>query len=159
MARPSSTSADRMAARIREGQVLSLRLAGATHAQIGAQLGISESQACRIAKRVEARLRAESADVALSLREKELARLDAIYIPAYARASGKAGDDPAALTCLRIMERRAKLLGLDAPVKQDVTQHGDVPTFVFNNVAPPTEPEPETESVSDATPTESETNG
>ena len=56
----------------------------------------------------------------------ELERLDALTLAAWPRA--RAGDDRAIRVVLRIMQRRAKLLGLDAPLKSATTsQRQDVP--------------------------------
>lgn len=49
--------------------------------------------------------------------EEELARCDAMYGVFYTRA--KTGESEAAIICLRIMERRARLLGLDRPASDD----------------------------------------
>ena len=159
MATPGIKSAKRIEIAQRRTRVADLIKSGLSNRAIAAQLGCDEGTVRGDVKNVLAHLSEETAARAPGARDVMLAQLDDIFIPAHTKASAADGNDNAALTCVRIMERRAKLLGLDAPVKQDVTQHGDVPTFVFNNVAPPTEPEPETESVSDATPTESETNG
>lgn len=59
------------------------------------------------------------------LRAEEGDRLDRLQRAAWAKAL--AGDLPAIHTVLRIMERRAKLFGLDAPVKVAATvEHLDV---------------------------------
>ena len=53
-------------------------------------------------------------EVRENLRRLEVERLDALLIAHWAKATG--GDDAATRTCLRIMERRAALLGLDVMV-------------------------------------------
>ncbi|MFF8769120.1 hypothetical protein [Kitasatospora sp. NPDC015120] len=54
------------------------------------------------------------------LRAVEDARLDRMFLVAYRKAV-KDGDLPAIDRALRIMERRARLLGLDQPAKTEVT--------------------------------------
>jgi hypothetical protein len=49
------------------------------------------------------------------VRDLELQRLDALYLKAWEAV--EEGDLPSIDRCLRIMERRAKLLGLDAAEK------------------------------------------
>jgi hypothetical protein len=56
---------------------------------------------------------------AVHVRDLELHRLDELYLIAYRAISD--GNDLAGIDrCLRIMERRAKLLGIDAAAKVDV---------------------------------------
>jgi hypothetical protein len=56
---------------------------------------------------------------AVHVRDLELQRLDDLYLIAY-RAIIDGNDLAGIDRCLRIMERRAKLLGLDAAEKVDV---------------------------------------
>jgi len=92
-------------------KVLELRRLGYTYARIAAEVGISETHACRIVNREIRRLNErarEEADVIVRL---ELERLDALQAALWDQAmSGHLG---AVDRVLRIMERRAKLLGLD----------------------------------------------
>jgi hypothetical protein len=60
----------------------------------------------------------ECLEEASKVRDLELQRLDALYLVAYAEV--EEGNVPAIDRCLRIMERRAKLLGLDAAEKVNV---------------------------------------
>ena len=64
----------------------------------------------------------ECLEEASKVRDLELQRLDALYLVAYAEVED--GNIPAIDRCLRIMERRAKLLGLDAAEK--VEHSGDL---------------------------------
>lgn len=61
------------------------------------------------------RLRKETAERAEVVRDLELARLDRLFNTHFDRAVR--GDKTAVDRCLRIMDRRAKYLGLDKPVK------------------------------------------
>lgn len=54
----------------------------------------------------------------------EVERLNELFKSAYSKA--KKGDEKSINSCLKIMERKAKLLGLDAPEKQEVENTGDI---------------------------------
>lgn len=99
---PTKQRAERIA------KVLDLRAAGATYEEIARALNISLTQAHKDATLgLELTLK-EPAD---SLRTLELRRLDRLQ-RAYWRAALE-GDKQAADRVIRIMEHRAKLLGLD----------------------------------------------
>jgi len=70
-------------------------------------------------KAVDAALERTTREPAEAVRLLELERLDRLQIMAYKRAT-VAGDVPAAGLVLKIMERRAKLLGIDAPIVYDL---------------------------------------
>jgi hypothetical protein len=127
-------------ARRRELRALELRLAGASYAQVGMALGVNRSRAYRIVMRALDRLIREPAE---QVRQLELARLDQLWVEAYRVLrrqhpvisagkvvvhpdTGQPLEDPAPVlsaidTLLRIMERRARLLGLDAPTQKTLT--------------------------------------
>ena len=54
----------------------------------------------------------------------EVERLNELFKSAYPKA--KKGDEKSINSCLKIMERKAKLLGLDAPEKQEVDNKGNI---------------------------------
>ena len=98
------------AKRDRAVKALDLRIGGATYRQIGAHLGVSE---CTAYHDVQDELDAIGKEKAERLRELEIQRLDALTM---ALAPGiQSGDVRAILATVRVMERRAKLLGLDGP--------------------------------------------
>jgi hypothetical protein len=100
----------------REHQAVQLALAGATFDQIAQQVGYANrSAAWKAVQRALARV--EAHDVG-SLREVEGARLDRLQVAVWPAALR--GEVKAATVVLRIMERRARLLGLDAPLRADV---------------------------------------
>jgi DNA-binding CsgD family transcriptional regulator len=101
------------AKRDRAIKALELRIAGATYRQIGAQLGVSECTAYHDVQEELGRLDTIGKEKAERLRELEARRLDALTI-ALAPAL-QSGDVRAILAAVRVMERRAKLLGLDGP--------------------------------------------
>lgn len=102
-------------------QAIELRKAGASYYQIGQTVGIAKSTACRYVQRALAELIAQTRELAEEARALDLARLDAILLPAYQRATSRAGDDRAARVVLDVLKQRAALLGLDAPAKHEVT--------------------------------------
>lgn len=89
-----------------------LRASGASFREIGEALGIDYSWARDLVIRALEQATYEAADV---MRTQEGARLDRMQRAVWPAAI--TGDIPAVNTVLKIMERRAKLFGLDAPVK------------------------------------------
>ena len=96
----------------REEQVLKLRLAGATFFAIAKQIGFATPSGAQQAYRRA--LRRSIAPQVDELRKIEGGRLDALQLGLWQKAMN--GDVRAAETVVRIMERRAKLFGLDAPI-------------------------------------------
>lgn len=97
-------------------QAVKLRIQGATFAEIGKLLTppVTESWARRL---VVQALESSRPENVAQLRKLEQERLDRLIFAVWAKALR--GDTQAVLSVLRIMERRAKLLGLDAPMKID----------------------------------------
>lgn len=105
-------------ARKREVRVFELRIQGFTFEQIASEVGYQgASGAWQAYKRVRETLIFESVEDA---RQLELMRLDEMMFALWGRAIG--GDLPAASCVLKIMDRRAKLLGLDKPEKIEVNK-------------------------------------
>lgn len=97
----------------REVRVLELRRAGLTWANIADQVGYADPTGAYAAyKRAVKRVLKEPVQEVL---DQELDRLDRLQVAVWPRAMK--GDDRAINTILRLMERRAKLLGLDAAQK------------------------------------------
>jgi len=122
----------------RDATCARMRSAGMTFAQIGAQVGLAESSVRAAVKRA---LRAAVAEPAEELRDLELDRLDTLWRTALGImakehplvSNGRVMKDPDGKTLpddmpklaaidrlLKIQDRRAKLMGLDAPVKADL---------------------------------------
>ena len=117
----------------RRAFVLGLRKQGKTYVDIARATidkfgverlpaGFDERYAWKDVSRELERLRAEIADSADSVIELEVQRLDAMLDRLWPKVEN--GDEKAVNTALRVMERRAKLLGLDSPTKQDLTSAG-----------------------------------
>jgi len=97
----------------RAKEAVALRLAGRTYDEIAAALGCGHGTAYRAVAGHLAATRAEAAETAQELREVELQRLDRLL--AVVGPMAEKGDLAAVDRVLRIQERRAAYLGLDAP--------------------------------------------
>ena len=94
-----------------------LRLAGLTHRQIGAQLGVAPSSAYKRIRHALNEVNDRIGEDTTDLRTLEACRLDELLNALWDGPS--AAIEKAIDRVLRIMERRAKLLGLDAPVRTE----------------------------------------
>lgn len=103
--------------RERAVQALELRKAGISYDLIAQRLNYSNRTAAYRA--VSRLLEATEKEASNDLREVELRRLDDLFLSVYQKARNN--NDPLQLQavdrCLRIMERRAKIAGIDAPEK------------------------------------------
>lgn len=111
----------------RQKEALSLRLVGLSYDAIAERLGFANRSGAFRA--VQAALKKTLQEPADELRTLELERLDSMLLPMMAQA--KKGNQGAVDRVLRIMERRAKLLGLDAPTKQEIRVPDGVETRVI----------------------------
>ena len=107
-------------------QALELRKAGVSYARIAEALGYASGSGAH--KAVSSALKKTLQEPSDELRMLEIERLDAMLAAIW--GSVKQGQYGAQDRALKIMERRAKLLGLDAPVKADVTSGGKPITWV-----------------------------
>lgn len=80
---------------------------------IAKQLGYADSG--HAYRSIDALLTRTEQEVADSYRKLEVERMDALFRPMYTQ--GIQGNRNAVDRCLKIMERRAALLGLDAPIR------------------------------------------
>lgn len=103
----------------RRAKALDLRKAGLSYRAIGTQLGVSEKTAHQDVQREVQRIAARNSESAAELRALELERLD--YYAARIAQQVAQGHLGALDRALRISERRAKLLGLDAPMRNEHT--------------------------------------
>jgi len=92
-------------------QALELRKSGLTYIEIGKQIGRSQGVVVQLIRRALLDTIQEPAD---QVRALELHRLDALWKRVQPKI--KEGDLKAVEVALKIMQRRAALLGLDAPV-------------------------------------------
>ena len=103
-------------------QALELRRAGATYSQIADTLGYATAAGAQ--KAVEAGIREVLQEPAQGVLELELSRLDAMLTTLWPKM--RQGDMAATDRILRIMDRRARYLGLDAPERHEIGVHGTV---------------------------------
>lgn len=94
-------------------QALEYRKMGVSYSQIAEKLGYKSPQSAWNA--VESALKRTLQEGADEVRRLELARLDAMFFAVYSNATR--GDLMAINSAINIMNRRAKLLGIDAPVQ------------------------------------------
>ena len=114
-----------LAARMRGQQAIKLRMAGATLDDIARQLDFKSAASAY--KSVMRELKATAQDMGEgteAVRQLELKRLDQMQFPLWSQVL--AGDIAATTTALRIQERRAALLGLDAPKQIEARIRVDV---------------------------------
>ena len=127
----SSTSPRRLKA-VLEKQVSALeyRKLGYTFAQIADALGYATPQGAYLA--VQSALTRIIKEPAQEVLQLELERLDALFVKPYANALN--GDLMALSGCLSVMARKAKLLGLDAPARTELSGPGGaaIATVVHN---------------------------
>ncbi len=117
----------------RRARVAALRLSGLRdQSRIAAHLGVSPPTIHRDCKALDAQWRAEAvADVATE-KGLDLDRLECLIAAVWPEATR--GNLPAVDRVTRLLERKARLLGLDAPARMAVAQHGM--TTVVQIVAP-----------------------
>jgi hypothetical protein len=125
----------REAAAARRQKALDLRIAGARYRQIGAQLGVSYQTAYRDVQTALGELAALQAGKAEQLRELEVERCDKLTMALWPKA--RSGDEKAVRAIVAVMDRRAKLLGLDAPTQlAHAGTNGEPITFTLKLTKP-----------------------
>lgn len=129
MAKQSKNSRQRVSGAVMEEKCLRLRIAGMSYSQIGKEVGCCKQNAHRAVTKALAETRKRVGESAEQLRDIELKRLDALWMAMWSKA--QTGDARAADTMIRVMKRRASMLGLDAPKKVE----GDI-TGALEVVAP-----------------------
>lgn len=119
----SRTSPKAAQARERERQALAMRRAGARYEAIAEELGYANhTGAYKAVQRAFRRLEARVAEDAAMNRSLDLGRLDEAIAGLVPQV--REGNDRAVKALVAVLERRAKLLGLDAPTKTDLTTDG-----------------------------------
>jgi hypothetical protein len=103
----------------RQTKAVALRLAGLDFASIAAQLGYTNRNdaVVDVQKAISARVEDGTRSID-ELREIELLRLDRLQAAAWAKAL--TGDLKSIELSMKIIDRRCKLLGLDAPERHEV---------------------------------------
>lgn len=128
----------------RRERALELRIAGMSERAIAKEIGISNGRAHQLLAEGAEMLKASVVGKADDVRRLELERCDRMTLALFSQRQNPRAAD----TLLRIMERRAKLLGLDSPVRSEVTGAdgealGISVTFVGKNTDEPIDITPE----------------
>lgn len=123
----SKTSKRRLEAAENQRKALELRKAGVTFATIAEQLGYRGPSGAYRA--VMSALRKTLQEPADEVRKMETERLDALLLALWSQA--KSGNQGAIDRTLKVMERRAKLWGLDMPTRTDITSGGQPLTIAL----------------------------
>lgn len=111
-----------------QGKALELRRMGFGYVEIAEKIGCSKSQAHRYVKEAMADARVQIDADASEIKTEEISRLDGMLRGLWPDA--RKGNHGAVDRVIKIMERRAKLLGLDAPLKMAHGGDGDAPPIV-----------------------------
>lgn len=125
MAQGKRSAAQKIKAEESKYKALDLRKQGKSIRAIAATLKISIGATHKAINDALNEAIEENAKAGESLRLLELERLDALWEGVWPHAIK--GNAAAVQACLRIMERRAKLLGLDAAEKTEVSGPGGAP--------------------------------
>jgi len=136
MKRESPTSQRKVRSKQRALQALAMRSQGATYTQISGEMKISTSTAWALVRDALAELKLQVHEEAEHVREQMLIRLDAGL--AAIRDAIEAGDCRAIATMIALDERRAKLLGIDAPQKHEMIGLQAVLVIPSDGSEPPT---------------------
>ncbi|APZ43848.1 hypothetical protein [Acidihalobacter ferrooxydans] len=123
---------------MRRKEAVKLRLAGLSYRQIGDRLGISHVAALNHVRAVLDELRSETAETAEQIRRIELERLDCAT--ALAMRMIDRGELAGIDRLIKIQERRARLLGLDAAERVDVSTQ-EIPTVIIAEPVSPRLPD------------------
>lgn len=130
--RAATTRPVNIAVRERAQKALEIRKTGANFDDIARRAGYANrSGAYKAVRDAMDRITQEPAEAVLKL---ELERLDALLAAYWGKALG--GDVQAFDRVLRVMERRARYLGLDAPVRTDVSSDGVLQVLFHPALAP-----------------------
>lgn len=109
-------------AHIRAAQALDLRMGGATYRQIAERLGYKGPSGALQAVRLA--LHEHAAEPATQVRDLEAARLDRLMMSLWPTATSMTAPHAERMAAIdrviKLMDRRAALLGLDAPRKVDL---------------------------------------
>ena len=99
--------------------VMQQRRQGLSWREIGEANGYTMQRACRVGQRAFQQLVNDANSATEEVRKVEVERLDGMLQALWPKAED--GDEKTVDRVLKLMERRAKLLGLDAPQGHDLT--------------------------------------
>lgn len=116
----------------RRSQAIELRKGGYSYREIAKELGCSLTQAWFDVKKVLDDLAAHDRETAAQVRKIEIMRLDTMVRGLWPNV--QSGDSSSVMAALKVSERRSKLMGLDAPVKNELTGPDGGPLAISNSV-------------------------
>jgi hypothetical protein len=117
--------------RQQQQQALELRKGGASYLEIGAALGVTKQRAYTVVISAMDELGTITREGAAQVKQMELERLNSMHMSLWPQRKNPRVVD----TLLRIQERRARLLGLDAPTKTALTDaDGGSVQFVLKSI-------------------------
>jgi DNA-binding CsgD family transcriptional regulator len=116
--RPRRAGEDEVIAE-RRIKAFGLRKAGASYRQIAQQLNVGVNTAWADVNAELMELRAQTTADAEAVREMELQRCDEMILGLWPGV--RRGDPKSVMAAVRVSDRRARLLGLDAPSKSEIT--------------------------------------
>lgn len=122
-----STKGQAEAKRVRAVKSLDLRIAGATYRQIGQQLAVSERTAYYDVQDELGRVDKVRLGKGERLRDLELARVEKATLGLWPAV--QKGHPASVFAWVKLSERKAKLLGMDAPMT--VRVEGPPPPFIL----------------------------
>lgn len=100
----------------REGEIWRLYVEeNWTQAEIGAEVGLSQERVSQILRRLREEILPETRDEIIRRRADQINMIVKAVIP-----GAKSGDKDSVASLVKVWEREAKLLGLDAPTKQEI---------------------------------------
>jgi flagellar biosynthesis regulator FlaF len=120
----SRNSKTRIKAARRGIEAMKLRESGLNYAEIGEKMSVSEQRAWKLVSKEFDLLQAKRMEMADRVSKLEAARLDKMFNAVWAKA--QKGNLPAMKMVLEIMQRRAKLLGLDLADKNSPVPVGNL---------------------------------
>lgn len=116
---------------VRTLEAFNYRKSGFSYHQIADKMGIAVSNAYTLVKEHLDLMREQAKESAKELIQIENERLDNMWAAIENRVT--LGDDDAINSAIKIMNRRAALLGLDQPQKQEITGETTNKIFVYED--------------------------
>jgi hypothetical protein len=117
----TKTSKRKLISAERKLEAFALRKAGASYTQIGAKLGFSPAAAYAAVVAHLRELAEKTNEITEDVRRLEIERLDAMLLGLWQQAAQ--GNEVKVDRVIKIMDQRAKLLGLYAPEKHEIATH------------------------------------
>ncbi len=105
----------------RKARAYSLSLAGWNYREISMDIGVSPQQVGKYIRGALANVEDLSAAQTAELRQIQFDRIQALFKKVWAKVATGKDLLSAVQTAIRLLEREAKLMGLDAPTKVDIT--------------------------------------